>query len=92
MTANKGKRPREPDEPATDGLTVLHRARMLPWQVSAVTCLAACPDGSVFAAGYEDGKVELFDAVVYNRLAVSPAASAVSARVHVGAAAAAVAS
>jgi len=45
---------------------------MLPWSVSAVTCLAACPDGSVFAAGYEDGKVEVFDAVVYNRLAVSP--------------------
>jgi hypothetical protein len=44
---------------------------MLPWGVSAVTCLAACPDGSVFAAGYEDGKVEVFDAVVYNRLAVS---------------------
>jgi hypothetical protein len=44
---------------------------MLPWSVSAVTCVAACPDGSVFAAGYEDGKVEVFDAVVYNRLAVS---------------------
>lgn len=44
---------------------------MLPWSVSAVTCMAACPDGSVFAAGYEDGKVEVFDAVVYNRLAVS---------------------
>lgn len=72
MTSSKGKRPREPEEPATDGLTVLHRARMLPWSVSAVTCLAACPDGSVFAAGYEDGKVEVFDAVVYNRLAVSP--------------------
>lgn len=71
--AGKGKRAREEphDEPATDGLTVLHRARMLPWSVSAVTALAACPDGSVFAAGYEDGKVEVFDAAVYNRLAVS---------------------
>lgn len=71
MTSGRSKRPRDPEEPATDGLTVLHRARMLPWSVSAVTCLAACPDGSVFAAGYEDGKVEVFDAVVYNRLAVS---------------------
>lgn len=71
MTAKQTKRLREPEPPVTDGFTVLHRARMLNWSVSGVTCIAACPDGSVFAAGYEDGKVEIFDAVVYNRLAVS---------------------
>lgn len=75
-TTSRGRRPRDEaeqqqEQPDTHGLTVLHRARMLPWRVSAVTAVAACPDGSVFAAGYEDGKVEVFDSQVYNRLAVS---------------------
>lgn len=66
------KRPRDTEEgPDTDGLTLLHRSRLVPWSIAAVTCIAACPDGSVFAAGYDDGKVEVFDATIFNCLAVS---------------------
>lgn len=66
------KRPREADDyPDTNGLTILHRSRLVPWRVAAVTCIAACPDGSVFAAGYDDGAVEVFDANLFNCLAVS---------------------
>jgi hypothetical protein len=71
------KRPREADADVPDahGLTVLHRvrasSRLVPWHVAAVTCIAACPDGSVFAAGYDDGKVEVFDGALFNCLAVS---------------------
>jgi WD40 repeat protein len=74
-TSDRGKRPREEEEGAEPGaghgLTVLHRARIVPWSVSAVTAIAACPDGSTFAAGYEDGKVEVFDATHFNKLVVS---------------------
>ncbi|WIA12120.1 hypothetical protein OEZ85_012193 [Tetradesmus obliquus] len=72
------KRPREAaaDVPDADGLTVLHRVRasskLVPWHVAAVTCIAACPDGSVFAAGYDDGKVEVFDGALFNCLARIP--------------------
>jgi WD40 repeat protein len=71
------KRPREADADVPDahGLTVLHRvrasSRLVPWHVAAVTCISACPDGSVFAAGYDDGKVEVFDGALFNCLAVS---------------------
>lgn len=66
------KRPREADDcPDTNGLTLLHRSRLVPWSVAAVTCIAACPDGSVFAAGYDDGKVEVFDANLLSCIAVS---------------------
>lgn len=61
--------------PDANGLTVLHRvrasSRLVPWKVAAVTSIAACPDGSVFAAGYDDGKVEIYDAELFNVLAVS---------------------
>eukprot|EP00883_Tetradesmus_obliquus_P000192 jgi/Sobl393_1/10198/SZX66334.1 len=72
------KRPREAaaDVPDAHGLTVLHRVRasskLVPWHVAAVTCIAACPDGSVFAAGYDDGKVEVFDGALFNCLARIP--------------------
>jgi WD40 repeat protein len=53
---------------------VLHRVRagprFAPWTIAAVTALAPCPDGTVFAAGYDDGKVELFDAELFTCLAV----------------------
>jgi WD40 repeat protein len=71
MTTAGSKRPREQHAPATNGLTVLHRSRLVPWNVAAVTSVAACPDGSVFAAGYDDGKVEVFDATLFTCLAVS---------------------
>ncbi|KAF8071219.1 UTP4 [Scenedesmus sp. PABB004] len=70
-----------PPPAAAGGLTVLHRvragARFAPWAVAAVTCVSACPDGSVFAAGYDDGKVELFDAALFDCLARIPGADGV---------------
>eukprot|EP00775_Hariotina_reticulata_P001961 gene1961-2288_t len=74
MTTAGSKRPREQHAPATNGLTVLHRSRLVPWNVAAVTSVAACPDGSVFAAGYDDGKVEVFDATLFTCLARIPGA------------------
>lgn len=65
------KRPRAEKSPETHGLTLLHRSRLVPWRVAAVTCIAACPNSSVFAAGYDDGKVEIFDANLFNCLSVS---------------------
>eukprot|EP00878_Enallax_costatus_P017246 GHUV01018109.1.p1 GENE.GHUV01018109.1~~GHUV01018109.1.p1 ORF type:complete len:252 (+),score=73.86 GHUV01018109.1:171-926(+) len=67
------KRPRESEGgPETDGLTLLHRSRLVPWRVAAVTCIAACPDGAVFAVGYDDGKAEVFDANLFNCLSRIP--------------------
>lgn len=53
------------------GLTALHRNRLVAWNVAAVTAVAACPDGSVIVAGYEDGKVEVWDVEHFSCLVVS---------------------
>lgn len=42
------------------GMTALHRWRSPPWAVSPVAALAACPDGTAFAAAYESGRVEVW--------------------------------
>jgi hypothetical protein len=44
---------------------------MVPWTVTPVAAISACPDGSVFAVGYENGKVEICDGSMFNCIAVS---------------------
>ena len=73
MAPGRHKRSRDSEQTGgvAEGLTALHRSRLVAWDVRPVTAVAACPDGSAFAAGYEDGKVELWDVAFLNCIAVS---------------------
>lgn len=44
-----------------DGLVALHRSRLFDWKPSAVVAISACPGTPLFAVGYENGSLELWD-------------------------------
>jgi U3 small nucleolar RNA-associated protein 4 len=55
------KRARTEEEPASAGVVALHRTRFIDWQPTGVVALAASGDGSLVAAGREDGDIELYE-------------------------------
>lgn len=71
MPPSRAKRGRE--EGSHNGLTALHRNRLVDWPVASVAALAACPDGSAIAAGYENGMVEVWDVDSFSCLVVGAA-------------------
>lgn len=67
------KRARTEEEPASAGVVALHRTRFIDWQPSGVVALAASCDGSLVAAGREDGGIELYETSTSHCFQVSAA-------------------
>ena len=65
-----GKRKQSQISPDED-LIALHRARIVEWSPTAVTALAATPDGTVVAAARENGCIEVWNAVHWQCIKVS---------------------
>lgn len=51
-----------------DGMVILHRARFIEWQPSAVVALTTSDDGSLTVAARENGDIELYEAATFQLL------------------------
>ena len=47
--------------PHPAGVVALHRSRLFDWKPSAVAAISVCPGAPLFAVGYENGSLELWD-------------------------------